>query len=530
MIKKSPRGKNQMNAIHTTKLVTVFALMLATSAFAADYDLVILNGRVMDPESKLDAVRNVGIKDGKIAVISKEKISGKQEIDASNHVVAPGFVDGHSHVVDVPLGQKAALRDGVTTTLDLEAGAYPVDEWYKDLAGRSQTNHGAVASVIGARTAVFNPGYKSTTGNIVTDLFTGVKVGTDWSTRVPTDGERKQILEIIDDGLKDGALGIGPPAGYMTEGFTSQEMIGLQKLAGKYGRFSHVHTRFSSQMPPTTALLAFQEVIDPATVYGGGVIIAHFTAQSLALTDAAMQYIDAMRAKGVHVVLEVYPYNYGAAGNGVSADYLKPANYQRNMARTYKDIIDTQTGKPLDKASYEKMVKDDPNHPVLFYNAKEEDNLKGVSHPDVLIGCDCFPFTDPKTGKFVSAWDTPWDAVNTHPRTAGAHGKVLRLTREKKVDLTLMQAISKMSYQYAKFLQDNGVAQMANKGRIKVGADADITIFDPKTVRDNSSLDKGKNALPTTGIPYVVVNGTIVVKDSRVLKDVYPGQAIRADY
>jgi len=91
-----------------------------------------------------------------------------------------------------------------------------------------------------------------------------------------------------------------------------------------------------------------------------------------------------------------------------------------------------------------------------------------------------------------------------------------------------MQAISKMSYQYAKFLQDNGVAQMANKGRIKVGADADITIFDPKAVRDNSSLDKGKNAAPTTGIPYVVVNGTIVVKDSKVLKGVYPGNAIRA--
>jgi N-acyl-D-glutamate deacylase len=150
---------------------------------------------------------------------------------------------------------------------------------------------------------------------------------------------------------------------------------------------------------------------------------------------------------------------------------------------------------------------------------------KGLAHPDVLVGCDCFPFTD-ANGKFVSDWDTPWDQANTHPRTAGAHGKVLRLTREKNL-MPLMSAIGKMSYQYADFLANNGVPQMAHKGRIQEGADADITIFDPDTVRDNSSLDKGKNALPTTGIPYVIVNGTIVVKDSKVLKDVFPGKPIR---
>jgi len=128
----------------------------------------------------------------------------------------------------------------------------------------------------------------------------------------------------------------------------------------------------------------------------------------------------------------------------------------------------------------------------------------------------------------VTAWDTPWNAVNTHPRTTGTHAKVLRLAREKKVDLTLMQAISKMTYQYAKFLQDNGVPQMAFKGRLQVGADADITVFDAATVTDNSSLKQGENAQPSTGIPYVLVNGTVIVKDSRVLKDVFPGRPIRA--
>ena len=499
----------------------------------AKYDLVITGGRVLDPESALDAKRNVGVIGGKIAVVTEDVIEGKESIDASGHVVCPGFIDGHVHVVDSPLGQKGAVRDGVTTTLDLEVGAYPVPTWYDNLKGKSHTNYGANASIAGARTAAFHPKYKdqtgdmkSMTGNMVTDLFSGVPLGFEWSNKVATDAEIKVIVGLVEEALEQGALGIGPPSGYMVAGFTSQETTAMAKLAGKFGRFLHVHTRFSSQKPPTTGILAIEEQLAAIATYGGGLIVAHMTAQTLNLTEAALQLIDDARAHGIQAIAEIYPYNYGAAGNGVAADYLDPENYQDNMGRTYSDIIDTQTGKPLDKATYDDMVKNDPNHPVLFYNATEEDMERAIAHPSTIVGSDAFPFTDPKTGKMVTDWDTPWEAANTHPRTTGTHGKVLRMVREQKL-LPLMSAISKMSYQYAKFLEDNGCAQMANKGRIKVGADADITVFDPDTVQDNSTLDQGKNALPTTGIPYVVVNGTIVVKDSKVLKGVYPGQAIR---
>ena len=508
-------------------LVALVLFGMSGAALAETYDVVILNGRVIDPETSLDAVRNVGVKGGKIAEITEEVITGKETIDASGHVVSPGFIDGHVHVVDAPLGQKAALRDGVTTTMDLEVGAYPVDLWYDNLSGRSQTNYGATVSVGGARTKVFKPDYQSVTGNIQTDLFSGVDVGIDWSTRIATPAEQQQILDILETGLKRGALGIGPPIGYMTEGFTTSNEIDIQKLVAKYGLFTHVHVRFMSQSPPTSALLAIQEAVGPAVAFGGGVIIAHLPSNALALTSEAIEYVDALRAKGVHVALEAYPYNIAAAGNGISADYLHPDNFQRNMGRSYEDIIDTQTGKRLDKATFDRLIKDHPNHPVMFYTAKEEDMLKAVSTPDLLIGSDAFQFNDPKTGKRAADWDTPWDAVNTHPRTSGAHAKVLRLTREKKIDLTLIQAISKMSYLYAKFLQDNGVPQMAFKGRLQEGADADITLFDPETVTDNSTFEQGENALPSTGIPYVLVNGTIVVKDSKVLKGIYPGRAIR---
>ena len=91
--------------------------------------------------------------------------------------------------------------------------------------------------------------------------------------------------------------------------------------------------------------------------------------------------------------------------------------------------------------------------------------------------------------------------------------------------MPLMTALSKMSFMVAEWLRDNGVPQMAYKGRIQLGADADITVFDPKTVQDNSTMHQG--GLPTTGMPYVVVNGTIVVKDSKVLKGVNPGKPVR---
>ena len=90
-----------------------------------------------------------------------------------------------------------------------------------------------------------------------------------------------------------------------------------------------------------------------------------------------------------------------------------------------------------------------------------------------------------------------------------------------------MLAVSKMTYMPAKFLQENGVPLMANKGRLQTGMDADITIFDPATVTDNATPKQG--GLPSSGIPYVIVNGTVVVKDSEVLPGVYPGRPIRAE-
>ncbi len=505
---------------------TGIALLFVSNLMAAEtYDLVILQGRVMDPQTNFDGVRNVGVKDGKIVTITQDKIKGKKTIEAKDHVVAPGFIDTHVHVVDLPFAQKLMLRDGVTTPLDLEVGAYPVDRFYDTLEGRSQANYGATVSTIGIREKVFNPKYDSTTGNFVSDMYITSEqsfVDMKWSATVPTADQIKQINQMVEEGLKQGALGVGVPVGYMIDGVTSQETTAWQRLAGKYGRATFLHGRFSSQQAPTTGILGFEELIANVGIYGGGVLLQHMHQQALGLTTKALDMVDDARANGLSVAAELYPYNFGATI--VGADYLKPDNYGPNMGRSYKDLIEVSTMKPLTKDRYDELVKSAPSTSILFYGAKEEDLYAGLAHPGTTVASDAFPLTVTKTGKTATDWDTPYDAVQGHPRLAGTNAIVLRMVREKKL-MPLMTAIGKMSYLPAQFLQDNGVAQMAFKGRIQVGADADITIFDPETVKDNSTTKQA--GLPSTGIPYVIVNGTVVVKDSKVLKGVYPGKAIR---
>ena len=488
------------------------------------YDLVITGGRVIDPASGLDAVRNVGIRDGSIAAVTADPLQGKATIDATDHVVSPGFIDCHVHTVDVPLSQKLILRGGVTTQLDLEAGAYPVDRFYDHLAGRSQANYGASVNTIAAREKVFNPQYESVTGVITTDVFAKdehVLVDMKWSTVVPDEEQIKQIVQIIDEGLQRGALGVGVAVGYMTKGVTSAETTAWQRLAGQYGRATYVHGRFSSQRAPESGMLGFEEMIANAAAYGGGIYFHHMHQQALADTLAALNLFDEASARGVSVVGEIYPYNYGASI--VGADYLKPDNYGPNMGRDYCDIIETATLKPLDKDRYDELMQSDPKTAILFYAATEEDMTAGLLHPSSVVGSDALPLVVTETGAMARDWDAPFEAVQGHPRTAGSAARVLRLARENP-DFSLNDAISKMTYKVASFLEMNSVPQMAAKGRVQVGADADLVVFDPETVTDNATKEQA--GLPATGIPYVIVNGTVVVEDSHVLQ-VYPGKPIR---
>ena len=439
--------------------------------------------------------------------------------------MAPGFIDTHNHNVTSAFGQKLALRDGITTPLELEGGVMPVDEWYAAWEGKSQTNYGATSGMMGARETILNPKFKSVTfGASIADMEQpkATNASMNWSTKVATDAEIKEILSLMEEGIKQGSLGIGLTTGYMVDGITQRETFEVQKLAGKYGLLTGLHGRFSGQNQSASGMLGTDEQLGAQAAGGGGLIVQHMTAQCLGLTIYCQEMIDRAYANGVQVISEIYPYTYGATI--VGADYLHPDNYQNNMGHTYSDIVEIATMTPLTKERYEELVKSAPLTSVTFENAKKEDLYRALAHPTSLIGSDAFPYSRKSDGSYAGDWDTPYDSVNGHPRGAGTHANVLQMVREENL-MPLMLALSKMTYMPAKFLEDNGVVQMAHKGRLQVGKDADITVFDPNTVKQVATPANG--GLPSEGIPYVVVNGTVVVKDSNVLKGVYPGMAIR---
>jgi hypothetical protein len=493
------------------------------SALASRFDLVINNGRVMDPETGLDATRNVGVRAGKIAMITDQAIKGEETIDATGHVVAPGFIDGHCHGANDDFAVKCGLRDGKTTQMDLEMGAWPVDQWYSRREGKSQANYGATVGHFGIRDDVFS-GITYSTGNMVLEAW---KSKHQWSVHKASPEELQAILMKVEQGLKEGALGVGTPIGYATDGLSSFEVAEVWRLAGEHGLFATVHGRFSSFALPTEGFLGILEAIASASMHGAGLLVHHFHAQVLSAVEDVAKIVDRARAKGAKVQLEMYPYTFGSSV--ISADYLRPDDYNRQMGHSYGDISVVQTGQALTQEAYEQGVKDDPMKFILFEHCMEQDMVKAMSWHSVCLGSDGMPYSDDKgtrdaEGVTTVPWDFPSDQAIAHPRGAGTYAKTFRYVREQKL-MPLMSAIAKSSYLLAKFMEDCGVPQMAFKGRLQVGADADITIFNPDTITDNATREHG--ALPSTGIPFVIVNGVPVVKNSEVVHGVFPGKPIR---
>jgi hypothetical protein len=506
-----------MRNIAQTILSLLFCIGFALTAAAQDYDLVILNGRVMDPETKLDAVRNVGINHGIITAITKEALTGKETIDATGLVVAPGFIDTHWHGMD-PYGFKLGLRDGLTTALELEAGAYPVEDFYNEFEGKTQVNYGASVSHIWARMAVLDHIDPKGLGLYGTALKDSMSDGARWNQKPYDPADQEALNAAVEQGLKQGGLGIGFPIGYYTI-VGSPDVMSVASLARKYRTFITSHVRYLAQRPPS-GFLGVEEMLTVAQMHRVPLLVHHVPSNCLGLTKQALDLIDQARAGGLNVVGEFYPYTFASSFPG--ADYLAPG-YESRTGMQPSDIIEVATGQRQTKESFEKLRKENPTTTIVFYSMKEKDMMEALTRPGVFMGSDCMPMLP--SGKDPVTWDSPYGYGKGHPRSSGSHARLLRLVRETKA-ISLMEALAKLSY-YQAFFMEPMVPDMKMRGRIQKGAVADITIFDAEKVTDQADWKPGMNSLPSTGIPYVVVNGTIVVKDSQVLKGVNPGQPIR---
>jgi N-acyl-D-aspartate/D-glutamate deacylase len=457
-------------------------LLLAAPLLAQQYDVVLANGRVMDPESGLDAVRNVGITGGRIAAISASPLNGRTVVDVKGLVVAPGFIDLHVHKHSPEVyGFKA--RDGVTTALELEFGVWPVKAWYAQREDRSLINYGATSGHIPATMAILGDN-----GNFAPSEAT--------ANRVATPAEVRQIRERVMQGLDDGALGIGFGINYLPNS-SREEILDLFELAAGRKLPCFVHVRHGGPIEPG-AEDAVQEVIADAAATGAPLHIVHITSVGLRQTPTLLRMIRGARARGLDVTTEAYPYTAGMTD--LSSAIFDTGWQEHQGGITYKDLQWAATGERLTPETFAKYRKQ--GGMVAIHSIPEEVVRVAIADPMVAI-----------------ASDSVLENGIGHPRAAGTYARVLgRYVREQH-DLTLMEALRKMTLMPAQRINQ------PNKGRIKAGADADITVFDPAHVIDRATFDKP--AQYSDGIPFVMVNGVFVVKNGEIQNGVSPGRAIR---
>ena len=445
------------------------------------YDRVILGGHVMDPASKLDAVRNIGLVGGRIAAITTRAIQGRDTIDARGLVVAPGFIDIHAHG-QTPETYRFYSLDGVTTALELELGTADVAAWYRERNAGELINYGVSIGHIKVRMVVMH------------DSGTWMPVG-DGAYRAASPAQIGEIANRIEDGLRQGAICIGAGFPY-TPAATRDELRAVFRVAGTMKTPIHVHIR------PSVAGL--EEVLSLAGETGAPLHVVHINSAGLAETPVMLEMISDARAHGRDVTTEAYPYDAGMTEiqSATIQDVYKTAPDER-----LAELEWAGTGERLNRASFERYSR--TGGPVVVHTNTEPMVVAAITSPLTIIASDAY-----------------WQKGTGHPRTTGTFARVLgRYVREAR-SLSLMDAIRKMTLAPAERLKVR-VPAMRQKGRLRVGADADITIFDPATVLDRSTYREP--SLAPVGIQHVIVNGVSVVANGQAVEGVAPGKAIRGE-
>lgn len=446
---------------------------------AQNHDLVIHGGRVMDPESGLDAVRDVGIQGGRVVDVSATPLEAGTTIDASGLVVAPGFIDLHYHGQDAENYRYAAL-DGVTTALELEIGTADVAAWYDARAGGELINYGVSAGHPPVRMAVMHdPG---------TFLPSG-----DAAHRAATPEEIAEFQRRLDEGLRQGALAMGFGVAY-TAAASRWEILEMFRVAARHHASAHVHIRGGIE--------GLQEVLADAAVTGAPLQVVHLNSSGLKLTPEMLQIIEEAQARGLDVTAEAYPY---AAG----------------QTRIESALFDDWQGWPEDvfqlyewPATGERLSRDS----FARYRGQGGSVILHTNTPDMVDMAIESPLT-------MIASDGLLEDGKGHPRTTGTFARVLgRYVRERSA-LPLMDALAKMTIRPARRLEAR-VPAMREKGRIRAGADGDIVVFDPATIVDRSTYREP--TVPPDGVAHVLVHGTAVVSGGKLLEGVRPGLPVRA--
>ena len=464
----------------------LLSLGLGSERLAAQspHELVIRGGRVLDPETGLDAVRNVGIDAGIIRAISATPLAGNTVIDAEGLVVAPGFIDLHQHAWDEE-SLRFKAQDGVTSVLELEVGTAEVEQWYDQRKGMTIIHHGVSIGHIPVRMKVL--------GDAPAFL---PPEGARAISQPATDEQIEQMAHLIAEGVTAGAVAVGFGLAY-TPAASETEVAAMFRAAAAARASCHVHLagRGSSGNGQ-------QSLIDTARLAkrtGAALHIVHFQAGARDTMGEMLRLVEAMRGEGQDVSIEGYPWTAGMTE--IQSAIFAPG-FQERLGVTYRDIQWGATGERLDQASFERYRAQ--GGLAIVHNNTETAVTLAMQHPSLMIASD---------------------GLLGHPRNAGSYARVLGHYVREQGALELMLALRKMTLLPAQRLQPLA-PMMARKGRVQVGCDADLTLFDPQTIAARATYEQPRQA--SIGIAWVLVAGTPVVREGQLVEGVFPGQALRS--
>jgi N-acyl-D-aspartate/D-glutamate deacylase len=487
--------------------------------------LVISGGRVVDPASGMDAIGDVAVVDGRISAVGTGLGGAERVIDATGLVVAPGFIDLHAHGQSIPADRMQAF-DGVTTTLDLEAGVLPVASWYRRQADKGRVlNYGAAVNWafarIGAMTGSNAESSLEAFGNAMRDRR--------WIENVASEAEVAGILERLAGGLDEGGIGIGILNAY-APGAGVQELTAVCQLAAKHDVATFTHVAYMSRIDPESAAEAYIRLIGYAGATGAHMHICHFNSSSKTDVERCAVLISKAQAQGLPITVEAYP--YGTGSTVLAASFFSDPKFEERNGLGYDSVQRVTDGRRFrDREELLAAQKEEPSTLVLWHildtenNAHHRDLLDiSVLYPNGAIASDAMPWTLPDGKPYTGdAWPLPDDATS-HPRSAGCFTRFIREWVRERRKVSLLEGIRKCALIPAEILSASTPAMRA-KGRLEAGADADIVVFDFEALSDKATFSAMNR--PAEGVRHLVVSGHPLISDGVLDVAARPGRPVR---
>ncbi len=483
----------------------LMATMIGVAVFSVrataqeSYDIVLQGGRVMDPETGLDAVRNVGIDGSVIVAISEAPLAGELVVDVSGLVVAPGFIDLHAHG-QTNRANEFQARDGVTTALEMESGVGDMTAFLEYRGMGAILNYGATVSHMATRPWALPD--RLDLMRRAESMLASDAAGALGEMESIASGARYESVHAdfylalraaLAQGLSEGALGIGMAHQYYP-GASLEEILEVFRFAADENTVIYTHVR-------DMKISAIQEVVANAVATGASLHIVHVNSSSLWNIAPVLELVGGVQRRGFDVTTEAYPYT--AASTGLQSTIFDPG-WRESLQISYGDLQWQDTGERLTEETFRSYRASGGT--VIIHMMQDEWIRHALSTDFVMVASDGMPY-----------------APGAHPRSAGTFARFLgRYVRDEEL-MPLMQGLAKITIMPARRLE--GMTDQARrKGRVQQGADADITVFDPQRIIDTATFEDDLSY--SVGVIHVLVNGEFVVRDGENVPGAQPGRAI----